>query len=83
MSESAKWIRFVEVDNFGDSSTKKWQVVAKKDEFLLGEVQWFGRWKRYAFFPFEETLFEATCLRDLAAFCEAKTREHKAVRGLK
>lgn len=43
----------------------------------LGVVRWSGRWRRYVFCPEEETLYDAECLRELAAFCEAKTHEHK------
>jgi hypothetical protein len=44
---------------------------------MLGEVRWFGRWRCYAFYPEPDTLYERQCLRDIADFCEARTREHR------
>jgi len=47
---------------------------------VLGEVKWFGCWRQYAFFPFPGTAYERQCLRDIAEFCETKTKEHRAKR---
>ena len=35
---------------------------------LLGEVHWFGRWRQYVFEPNVQTVFNDSCLTDLAAF---------------
>lgn len=51
-----------------DVKTKYWET--------LGIVKWFGSWRRYAFFPKADTVFEKDCLRDIANFCESKTNEH-------
>jgi hypothetical protein len=45
----------------------------------LGWVAWFSRWRKYAFYPKPETVYEEDCLRDIAEFCEAKTKEHKNI----
>lgn len=70
------------IDFIGDrpspsGKTQTWNVYAKGGEAPLGEVKWFGRWRCYAFFPRSDTVFERTCLRDLANFCELKTAEHR------
>jgi hypothetical protein len=43
-------------------------------------VRWYGKWRQYAFFPMPNTVFERQCLRDIANFCEAKTRERRQAR---
>lgn len=43
--------------------------------FSLGEVRWQSRWRTYAFFPDRETVFEQSCLRKIAKFCESKTED--------
>jgi len=58
-------------------ATSIWSVVAVADGALLGVVSWFGRWRCYAFSPRPDTVYERTCLRDIAAFCEQKTAEHR------
>jgi hypothetical protein len=68
-------IRLVQVRDTG--KTLVWDVTAKDGGLRLGEVKWFGRWRRYAFFP-SDCVFEHQCLRELADFLEARTREHAA-----
>lgn len=46
----------------------------------LGQVRWFSRWRKYGFFPVEGKVFEETCLREIAFFCETATLFHKAAK---
>lgn len=64
--------------------TKKWGVVAKAHGECLGFVRWLARWRRYVFYPASEypTIFEETCLREIAQFIEERTNEHKKVRQI-
>ena len=57
--------------------TKRWQVVTKAEGALLGSIGWFGRWRRYAFTPYEGSVYEQDCLRDIASFIEAQTKAHR------
>lgn len=73
----SKWIYF---EHWGDKpKTSVWRVRAKDGDFILGTVEWFGRWRQYCFFPVTEveTVFERQCLRDIADFCEQRTRGRK------
>jgi hypothetical protein len=54
--------------------TKVWTVVTFSDETILGRIAWFGRWRCYCFFAESDTIFEKTCLRDIADFCEKQTK---------
>lgn len=60
--------------------TKVWWVVNKHDDVHLGWVGWFGKWRKYAFYPKLDTVYEQVCLRDIADFCESATKEHRAMR---
>lgn len=73
-----RWIRFEELGFSPSGKTERWAVVSKESGGCLGEVKWFSRWRRYAFYPEMRTLFEHQCLRDIATFCETRTREHRA-----
>lgn len=77
----ASWIRFNEMRRSASGRTRIWHVVSL-DGQLLGEVHWFSRWRKYAFFPHPGTVFEQDCLRELATFCERQTAEHKAPLGV-
>jgi len=74
---SAKWITVrLALDDRPGAKTRRWDVLTKGDEkdvragIRLGSIRWWGRWRRYAFFPEAGTLYESTCLRDIAAFLD-------------
>lgn len=73
-----KYIRF----NFTGETSKSgkthiWNVTAKADGFNLGQVRWFGRWRKYSFFPSPDCVFEEVCLGDIAEFIKWATHTHK------
>ena len=79
MSASGKWISFTGLPIPKGLKTPRWEVHPREPMGAerLGEVRWYGAWRCFAFFPAPETLFERTCLRDIADFCEARTRERR------
>lgn len=70
------YIEFVFVAKSASQKTSIWTAVASGGE-PLGTVKWFGRWRCYAFFPDTNTVFEKTCLRDIAQFCEERTKDRR------
>jgi hypothetical protein len=74
------WIRFGEPTQRGGQKTMRFGVTTADNRRGLGVVAWYAQWRRYGFYPLPGTVFEQDCLREIAAFCEAKTREHKAAR---
>ena len=78
MSEP-RWIRFVERSTTG--KTRAWNVVAKDDGYWLGEIVWHSPWRCFGFSPSDRSFFEHRCLRDIADFCEARTKEHRVARA--
>ncbi len=75
----SKWLTFSEPMASKSGKTSIWALYSGKDDsdLWIGEIKWFSRWRRYAFFPDRDTIYEQDCLRDIAQFCEDKTREHK------
>ncbi len=66
------------------AKTCKFEVVAKEGRMLLGYVEWFGQWRKYAFRPLSMTFYEETCLNEIADFVKGKTTEHRqALRAAK
>ena len=61
---------FVEQKPTG-GKTDLWLVRSKHGEQpCLGRVAWFGRWRKYAFFPEPGCVFEEVCMRELSEFIE-------------
>lgn len=75
IEQIGKWIYARESSQPPERKTKRWAIVANDGEVELGEVAWFGKWRCYAYFPLNETIYEKKCLRDIANFCEAKTAD--------
>ena len=75
MSTLESYIRFAEGPP--KPRTKTWWVVAERNDAHLGWIGWFARWRKYAFWPKANTVFEENCLRDISAFCENQTATHK------
>jgi len=69
----------------GVKKTNTYEVLEKGGGLtsLLGIIKWFGRWRKYCFFPVEGTIYEETCLRDISQFIEEETKAHKAKKKAK
>lgn len=72
------YIVFVPVPHHG--KTRRWSVEAKKNHDELGLIQWYGTWRKYAFCPYGNRVFEEICLREIAEFIEARTLDHKSAK---
>ena len=67
---SKKFIKFRETTS--SLKTRTWLVFSMSDQ-RLGTIFWHSSWRRYCFSPPLYTVFDASCLRDIAEFCEART----------
>lgn len=70
------WIHFRNLGPADGQVTNRYDVVTNEN-VRLGEVKWFGRWRCYAFAPLGCTVYEPTCLREIAAFCEVETQRRR------
>lgn len=58
--------------------TKRWMVTSNDPTTILGFVKWFSQWRKYCFFPNQDTVFDNACLGEIADFCRKETLCHKA-----
>jgi hypothetical protein len=58
--------------------TDIWEVFS--GDVQLGLVEWFTHWRRYVYRPTDDTLYDASCLLEIAHFCNAETLARKAAR---
>ena len=76
-----RWIKFEHVPHHNPKAkTRIWRVRNKGDTSILGEVKWYGPWRKYAFIVNcvgTTNVFEEDCLRDIANFVEEATLDHK------
>jgi hypothetical protein len=62
------------------SKTRSWIVQPKDGSAKIGCIKWHGAWRKYCFFTEYPCIFEEVCLREIARFVEARTREHRSAR---
>jgi hypothetical protein len=63
--------------------TEIWRVWNRQKNIVLGDIEWSGAWRQYAFFVTFNTYFEEDCLRIIADFVENQTRLHKINKKMK
>lgn len=71
----SKWLTITEAGKSESGKTLIWNIT--NGNVFLGTVKWFSKWRKYAFYPTADTIFEEECLRDLSFFCEQATRKHR------
>ena len=81
MGSKSEYLRFLEIGQ--KPKTKVWAVIAALSGGELGLIKWNGPWRKYSFFPHENTVYEWDCLRSIADFVEEVTYEHKASKDKK
>lgn len=76
-SVCGKHIVFTNTGASKSGRTRIFAVSALDGGTALGEVKWNAHWRKYWFEPYLMTGYEEECLRDIAAFIEQTTQEHR------
>lgn len=71
-----KWLTFRFNHLSSSGKTSVWTVGGEGDN-CIGSIDWYGRWRSYVFNPRPETIFEQTCLRDIAQFIEDENKAQR------
>jgi hypothetical protein len=66
---------FAKLQDSPSALTEIYNVIARGEEgrlgAMLGQVKWYANWRRYCFFPIEDSLFDASCLKEIEDFITA------------
>lgn len=72
------FLTFAENGRSASGKTKLFTVMSAAGG-VLGWVSWYAPWRKYcAAVSSPDNIFDPTCLREIADFCEKQTKEHKA-----
>jgi len=77
VSHDGQWLRF-NPRRVPGRKTPIYDVLTKQEGNKIGEIRYWGAWRAFVFVPGFHTIYETTCLRDLATFCERQTAEHRS-----
>ena len=73
-TEKRSYVTYEKRPRLEGRKTDVWDVVSLRGAHL-GEIYWYPQWRRYAFFPLPDTLFDVDCLEDIACFVETQMDE--------
>ena len=71
------YLKFTECEPKIKIITKVWVVDAIKSNAFLGTVRWHSSWRKYCFFPLGDSMFDPTCLREIAQFIDDQMKARK------
>lgn len=65
-----KYLRFEPCQVF--EKTSVWNCLSRSSGAVLGQVKWYGPWRRYCYFPACPAVYSPDCLKDIAEFLEGR-----------
>lgn len=76
---TGSYIEFLEHGTSASGKTKIWVVANVNNPTVpLGYVRWAGNWRKYVFEQEGSVYYDWQCLREIADFIEAATKEHRS-----
>lgn len=78
-SRMQQYFRWEDAGTSKSGLTRVWLLYAKKHgrEEEIGEVAWYGAFRRYIYWPFDDRGLEAAALRFIADFLDKVNGEHR------
>jgi hypothetical protein len=76
MQDKKSFLKIVEVGLTSSGKTKIFNVRTQDDRHL-GSILWHAPWRRYCFYPVENTLFDYGCMNQIAEFIEQQMAERR------
>lgn len=68
------FLDFAEVHDTG--KTKVFNILSKSGD-VLGKISWFSNWRKYTFWPEQQTIFDSKCLIEIVSFINDLMEERK------
>lgn len=76
--KETKYLVFALVPTKG--KTKSVDIINKHHEEVIGEIKWFGPWRQYCFFPYNNTLWNTTCITDVQEVIDELKKEREILK---
>lgn len=68
---------FFIVVEFFSNKTHMYQLVNKLSGDTIGTIKWYGAWRKYCFFPNNDTVWDINCLNDITRLIKDITQQYK------
>lgn len=75
MEEGYEYIHMSWLGSSKSGKTQVYGIYNSRSGDQIGEVKWFGRWRQYAFFPEDGSIYSAGCMFDIVHFIKGLMKE--------
>lgn len=76
----SKWLEFQKGIRPEGRKTDVYRVFNKSNNTTVGEITWYGGFRKYVFAPCDNMIFDASCLSDVSDFLLALMDERKIIK---
>lgn len=76
----SKWLSFNIQPRQDGKKTDIYQVSNRLTGVIVGEIKWYGGFRKYVFAPTNDFIFDASCMTDIGQFLEALMLERKLIK---
>lgn len=70
-----KHLEFILVGKSESGKTNLWEVKNKTLNYEIGMIKWAGNFRKYAFYPKNDTMYDSNCLHAIADFLTQVTKD--------
>ena len=72
-----RYLRFEMVEKKPKTEVYVVSSLKEFDNEVLAKISWYGKWRRYVFYPSEGTLFDSACLGEVKEFIDNLMKKRK------
>lgn len=76
------YLKITEVGKSNSGLTKIFSVYATNGSFL-GQIKWYGPWRKYCYHAVASQILDANCMYELMEKLSEETNKHKEKREIK
>lgn len=62
----SKYIRFELIEK--KAKTNIYSIINISGNYSLGEIKWYSAWRQYCLIPYEDTIWNTDCLKEVENF---------------
>lgn len=77
MLEETEHLRFEYTGDSKSGKTKLVDVWSIDSQSFLGEIRWYGHWRKYVFYPEYKILYDIGCMRTISDFIDKIMEDRK------
>jgi hypothetical protein len=65
---ASSYLKFVLSQRPEEKKTDIWEITSIQSGETLGEIRWWGSWRKYVFVPNNGSIFDIGCMKEIIEF---------------